>query len=131
MISDLRAVLDVFESNSELIRIKEEVEPNYQITAFCRLVSDANGPALLFERIKGHTMPLAVNLFGTRRRIALALETTEQKMTERNLECLKKPLPPENGRGGSQRLGGHERGGYRSIQLAAFDLERGETADPS
>ena len=64
MIPDLRAVLDVFESNSELIRIKEEVEPNYQITAFCRLVSDANGPALLFERIKGHTMPLAVNLLG-------------------------------------------------------------------
>ena len=95
MIADLRAVLDVFESNNELIRIKEEVEPNYQITAFCRLVSDADGPALLFERIKGHSVPLAVNLFGTRRRIALALETTEHEMTERNLECLKKPLPPK------------------------------------
>ena len=39
-------------------------------------------------------MPVAVNLFGTRRRIALALETTEQSMTETNLERIKAPLPP-------------------------------------
>jgi 4-hydroxy-3-polyprenylbenzoate decarboxylase len=78
MISDLRTLINVLETENELIRIKEEVELDYQITAFCRLVSDEDGPGLLFERVKGHTMPIAVNLFGTRRRIALALETTEQ-----------------------------------------------------
>ena len=94
MIPDLRTLIDVFETENQIIRIKEEVELDYQITAFCRLVSDEHGPALLFERIKGHSMPIAVNLFGTRQRIALALETTEQSMTERNLERMKEPLPP-------------------------------------
>jgi UbiD family decarboxylase len=95
MISDLRTLINVLETENELIRIKEEVELDYQITAFCRLVSDEDGPGLLFERVKGHTMPIAVNLFGTRRRIALALETTEQSMTDHNLERIKAPLSPK------------------------------------
>src|SRR5690606_828548 len=35
------------------------------------------GPAILFENIDGYDMPVAMNLFGTRKRMAMALGVTD------------------------------------------------------
>ena len=56
-----------------LKRIDEEVDPYLEVTALAEPVMKAVGPALVFNRVKGAACPLAINLFGSRERMALAL----------------------------------------------------------
>ncbi len=41
------------EKKGQLVRIKEEVDPNLEMAAIHLRVHEANGPALLFEKVKG------------------------------------------------------------------------------
>src|SRR5262249_14052111 len=55
------------------------------------------GPALLFERVKGSSFPLAINMFGSCRRIELALGMHPEALGERIVrfaEELNPPTPP-------------------------------------
>ena len=70
---DLRDFLSQLERLGELRRVGAEVDPNLEMTEVCDRVLKSGGPALLFERPKGHTIPVLGNLFGTMRRIALAM----------------------------------------------------------
>jgi 4-hydroxy-3-polyprenylbenzoate decarboxylase len=89
-----RDFLALLERTQELLKIKEEVDPKYEICAFCRHVADRDGPALLFERIKGHTIPALANLFGTRRRIAMAVGVSLEDLSGTIAERLKSRTPP-------------------------------------
>src|SRR5215470_6299968 len=70
---DLRDFLSQLERLGELKRVAAEVDPNLEMTEVCDRVLKSGGPALLFERPKGHSIPVLGNLFGTARRIALAM----------------------------------------------------------
>lgn len=52
------------EQHGHLIRISEEVDPNLEMAAIHRRVYEANGPAILFENIKGSPFRAVSNLFG-------------------------------------------------------------------
>ncbi len=71
--SNLREFVACLESRGELLRIKEQVSPVFQITEIADRVMKRQGPALIFEKVKGANMPLAINLFGSPSRMALAL----------------------------------------------------------
>jgi 4-hydroxy-3-polyprenylbenzoate decarboxylase len=70
---DLRDFLSQLERSGELKRVRAEVDPNLEMTEVCDRVLKSGGPALLFENPKGHTIPVLGNLFGTTRRVALAM----------------------------------------------------------
>jgi len=70
---DLRDFIAQLESRGELKRIAVEVDPRYEMTEICDRVLKAQGPALLFEKPKGHRMPVLGNLFGTPLRVALGM----------------------------------------------------------
>ncbi len=53
------------EKNGQLIRITEEVDPLLEMATIHHRVYEANGPALLFERVKGSRFRAASNIFGT------------------------------------------------------------------
>lgn len=53
------------EKNGHLIRVKEEVDPYLEMAAIHMRVYDQQGPALLFENVKGSQFPAVSNLFGT------------------------------------------------------------------
>jgi 4-hydroxy-3-polyprenylbenzoate decarboxylase len=53
------------EKNGHLVRIKEEVDPYLEMAAIHLRVYEKQGPALLFEKIKGSPFPAVSNLFGT------------------------------------------------------------------
>lgn len=63
--SNLRDCVNDLERNGHLVRIKEEVDPYLEMAAIHMRVYDAEGPALLFENIKGSEFPAVSNLFGT------------------------------------------------------------------
>src|SRR5260221_217798 len=70
---DLRDFLSQLERSGELKRVRAEVDPNLEMTEVCDRVLKSGGPALLFEKPKGHAIPVLGNLFGTTRRVALAM----------------------------------------------------------
>ena len=71
--TDLRGFLAALEKAGDLTRITAEVDPVLEITEIADRVVKAGGPALLFERPKGSSIPVLINLFGTERRMARAL----------------------------------------------------------
>ena len=62
--SSLESCLIDLEKNGHLVRIKEEVDPYLEMAAIHLRVFEANGPALLFENVKGTKYRAASNIFG-------------------------------------------------------------------
>jgi 4-hydroxy-3-polyprenylbenzoate decarboxylase len=96
--TDLRDFLAQLERRGELKRIAVEVDARLEMTEICARVLKAGGPALLFEKPKGHTIPVLGNLFGTPLRVALALgEESVASLREigKLLAFLKEPEPPK------------------------------------
>jgi len=58
------AVRDL-EKHGKLARIKTEADPELEMAEIHRRVYEAQGPALLFERVKGSPFPAVSNLYGT------------------------------------------------------------------
>jgi 4-hydroxy-3-polyprenylbenzoate decarboxylase len=71
--SSLRESLDALERRGWLRRVTEEVDPHLEMAEIHRRVYDADGPALLFTRVKGSPFPAASNLFGTLERARFLL----------------------------------------------------------
>ncbi len=95
---DLRDFLAQLEARGELKRIAVEVDPRLEMTEIADRVLRAGGPALLFEKPKGHTMPVLANLFGTVKRVALGMgEDDPARLREvgKLLAYLKEPEPPK------------------------------------
>ena len=94
---DLRDFLLQLERLGELKRVAVEVDPRLEMTEICDRVLRVGGPAILFEKAKGSTIPVLGNLFGTTRRVALAMgEESAEALREvgRLLAYLKEPEPP-------------------------------------
>jgi 4-hydroxy-3-polyprenylbenzoate decarboxylase len=95
---DLRDFLAQLEALGELKRIQTEVDPKLEMTEICDRILKAQGPAVLFEHPKGHTMPVLGNLFGTPKRVALGMgqESVEAlREVGKLLAYLKEPDPPK------------------------------------
>lgn len=69
----LRDFLAALEKGGEIKRVPFAVAPHLEMTALCRRSLSEQGPALWFERPRGHDMPVLGNLFGTTARVAAAL----------------------------------------------------------
>src|SRR5438105_9892861 len=96
--TDLRDFLAQLERRGELKRIAVEVDPRLEMTEICDRVLKSGGPALLFEKPKGHAIPVLGNLFGTPLRVALGLgEESVASLAEvgKLLAYLKEPEPPK------------------------------------
>jgi len=94
---DLRDFIAQLEAQGELKRIGVPVSPKLEMTEICDRVLKRAGPALLFERPQDHTIPVLGNLFGTPRRVAMAMgEDSVAALREvgRLLAYLKEPDPP-------------------------------------
>ena len=95
---DLRDFMAQLEKTGELKRVGVEVDTRLEMTEICDRVLRAEGPAILFEKPKGHTIPVLANLFGTPKRVALGMgEESVQALREvgKLLAYLKEPEPPK------------------------------------
>ena len=95
---DLREFLSQLEAKGELKRIAAEVSPRLEMTEICDRVLRGGGPALLFERPAGHSIPVLANLFGTVGRVARAMGVEHAgalREVGKLLAYLKEPEPPK------------------------------------
>ena len=95
---DLRDFIAQLEQRGELVRVTAEVDPVLEITEIADRTLRAGGPALLFENVKGHSMPILANLFGTPQRVALGMgqeDVSALREVGKLLAFLKEPEPPK------------------------------------
>jgi 4-hydroxy-3-polyprenylbenzoate decarboxylase len=95
---DLRDFIQQLEQQGELKRIDVEVDAYLEMTEICDRTLRAQGPALLFENVKGSNVPVLANLFGTPKRVALGMgEESVEALREvgKLLAFLKEPEPPK------------------------------------
>ena len=96
--NDLESCLIDLEKNGQLIRIKEEVDPNLEMAAIHLRVHEKGGPALLFENVKGCKYRCVSNIFGTTERSRFifrdTLSSVQSLITLKNnpVAAFKKPL---------------------------------------
>lgn len=128
MYRSLREFLDVLERSGELQRVRAQVSPLLEITEiadrhskslapsrssaaelFDPLHADRGGKALLFEKVAGCDFPLAINVFGSYRRMEMALGCDTRKkgsdpffatsgfeVIAQRIASLAKPTPPRS-----------------------------------
>ncbi|MFK8014182.1 MAG: 4-hydroxy-3-polyprenylbenzoate decarboxylase [Gammaproteobacteria bacterium] len=105
--SDLRDFIEKLEHMGELKRIKTPVDPILEMTEICDRTLKKGGPALLFENAKGYDIPVLGNLFGTPRRVALAMgQDSVEALRDVGelLAFLKQPEPPSSAREFIERM---------------------------
>lgn len=78
--SSLRQCIEDLEKHGHLIRIREEVDPYLEMAAIHLRVYAHQGPALLFENVKGSRFPAVSNLFGTLERSRFMFRDTLEKI---------------------------------------------------
>ncbi len=92
--ADLRDFLRDLEKEGDLRRIAAPVDPHLEVTEIVERVVRAGGPALIFQNPSYGEMPLAINVFGTDRRMAKALGVESfDEIGEKIRDLVKPELP--------------------------------------
>jgi 2,5-furandicarboxylate decarboxylase 1 len=89
----LRGFIAYMEERGDLLRVTDEVDPYLEIGSAIRSTSDRSGPVLLFERVKGHDMPVVGGVFGSRRLCYATLGCTRETRIAHYLDRVSAPLP--------------------------------------
>jgi 4-hydroxy-3-polyprenylbenzoate decarboxylase len=110
---DLQSFIAELSRREELKRVHAEVDPDLEISAIADRMSKSpcpqglagapktdpvhggrGGYGLLFERVKGSSIPVAINLFGSYARVKLALGCESFEELADRVQKLIKPEPP-------------------------------------
>ena len=73
---DLHDFIRALDKAGELKRVSVETDPVLEITEFADRSVKRGGPALLFDRPKGSSIPVLINAFASKRRMEIALEVS-------------------------------------------------------
>ena len=98
---DLRGFIEFLEERhpEEVVRIRKEVDPEFGVSGILdRLEKDDKFPLVIFENIKGSSMPLIANMHASVSRLQLALGMEKGSVREFLEEFHRResnPIPPE------------------------------------
>jgi 4-hydroxy-3-polyprenylbenzoate decarboxylase len=102
---DLRDFVARLEAAGLLRRIEQTVSTRFEMTEICDRTLRAAGPALLFERPQGQSIPVLANLFGTPQRVALGMGAADVGALREVGELLASLKEPEAPKGMRDALG--------------------------
>jgi 4-hydroxy-3-polyprenylbenzoate decarboxylase len=94
--ADFQDFLALLEREGELKRISIPIDPHLEITEVSDRVMKmpGGGPALLFEKPTGSGIPLAINVFGSYKRMSMALGVEDMESIACEIADLLKPEVP-------------------------------------
>lgn len=91
---DLQDYIDALEKKKELLRVKIETDPIYEMAEIADRLVKKQGKAVLFEKPKDSKIPVAMNLFGTIERTKFALGVDNlNDLSERIKELINIEIP--------------------------------------
>jgi len=95
---NLRDFLAALEGAGEVRRITQPVSPHLEISKITDEESKApgGGKALIFEKVEGSAFPVATNIFGSMKRICMALEVTDLDEPGRRIKEFMEFDPPRS-----------------------------------
>src|SRR5208282_5051543 len=86
--------IQALDNAGELRRIRASVSVDLEIAEVLRRVMYKNGPAILFENVQGYNIPVAGNLFGSQKRMQIALDEPDfEKLGTRITDLLNMQIP--------------------------------------
>jgi len=111
--ADLQSFVEALETQGQLRRVAVEVDPVLEVSEIANRVSKMpcpegaegspatdpvhgglGGHAILFENVRGSSMPLAINVYGSYARMRLALGCESFEELAEKVQRLIKPQPP-------------------------------------
>jgi 2,5-furandicarboxylate decarboxylase 1 len=99
MEKDLRGFLDLLKIKmpEEYLEIKDEIDIHHDTTAWVEILEQGGrDPVFFFRKVKGFSQPIVSNLFGSKKVMALALETSLESFLDVYKERQKNPIPPHS-----------------------------------
>lgn len=95
--ASLRDFIDHLERKGCLVRVTEPVSPMLEMTEIQTRLLAEQGPAVLFENVVGHSIPVLINLFGTVERVAWGMNCVPSELRKigKTLATLRQPEPPD------------------------------------
>jgi 4-hydroxy-3-polyprenylbenzoate decarboxylase len=81
-------------AEGELLSLSKPFDPKYEISTIISELGKRKALAVLFEKAKGFQISVIWNLFGTVRRLSLALGLEEDRLLEDVIPRLEKRVPP-------------------------------------
>jgi 2,5-furandicarboxylate decarboxylase 1 len=83
------------EKTGEILKVKKPFGTHFEIPAVvAKMEEEGRYPALLFENVKGHEIPVLTNVFASRKRLAMALGCTEENLNAHYREREDKRIKP-------------------------------------
>ncbi|HNX69135.1 MAG TPA: menaquinone biosynthesis decarboxylase [Candidatus Omnitrophota bacterium] len=92
---DLGQFIKTLRDAGELVEISASVDPVLEITEIYDRIVKKEGPALLFTNVKGSSVPLAINLFGSSKRMSLALGVEDVSKIAGRIRSFLDMKPPQ------------------------------------
>lgn len=93
---DLRDFLKDLEKEGDLLRIKDEIDKDLEITHILDRAVKEEGPAIIFENVKGSKIKVVGNILGTHRRMLKALGVKDYKEIDERISSLLDFKSPSN-----------------------------------
>src|SRR5918998_4687539 len=119
--TDLKGFIAALEAAGELRRVSVPIDPTLEVSEVVTRTVRAGGPALLFERPTRGEMPVAINLFGTEKRMAMALGVESLDEIGDRIGALVKPELPVGWSGIREGIG-------KVLQLKSVPPKKVKTA---
>ncbi len=88
---NLREFIDALDRQGLLIKIKRPVDVKYEIATLMKLL---DGRPILFERVKGFSMPVVANLCSSRELIAIGLGIKKEEIISKLADAIDHPKEP-------------------------------------
>ncbi len=76
----LRSCVEDLERAGQLIRVRDEIDPDLEIAEIQRRLYATQGPAVLFENVRGTSFPALANLYGTMDRCEFIFRRTMERV---------------------------------------------------
>lgn len=91
----LRELVHALEEQGQLRRVQVNVDPDLEVAEIMRrLMYAKRKPAVLFENVKGHTIPILGNAFGSNENLKIALEEDDfAQIGNRIVDLTKMKMP--------------------------------------
>ena len=93
-ISDLRTYVRILENAGLLKRVSVEVDPELEVSEIAQRLVCEDGPAVLFENVKGSSYPIAINLMASLERIELGLGRHPEQIGDELVNLAEELMPP-------------------------------------
>lgn len=91
---NLADYLSCLRREREVVEVDAPVDARLEVPEIHRRVIAAGGPALLFRNVTGAAFPLAMNLFGSKRRVELAFGPRPQRFLKELVHLAETIVPP-------------------------------------